>query len=133
MVNHQRGPPPRLWWEPPPTTQRGHPLYRGGGLCARCAETNFPAGINQGQQATPLSHQCTAELSSFLFLIPVVAAMGRVAVRRAFVGINWRKLTFISRDTVAMFCQLQAKVFFAKSSTSSHPSTPPPPLNCAEC
>ena len=28
-------------------------------LCARCAETNFPAGINQGQQATPLCHQWT--------------------------------------------------------------------------
>ena len=103
-----------------------YPLYRGGGLCARCAETNFPAGINQGQQATPLSHQCTAELSSFIFLIPVVAAMGRVAVRRAFVGINWRKLTFISRDTVAMFCQLQVKVFFCKIIHILPPTHPPP-------
>ena len=48
-----RGPPPPHWRPPPPTTHRGHTLCRGGGLCARCAETNFPAGINQGQQATP--------------------------------------------------------------------------------
>ena len=36
-----------------------HPL---GGLCARCAETNFPAGINQGQQATPPCRQCIASV-----------------------------------------------------------------------
>ena len=36
-----------------PHPQRILPLCRGGGLCARCADINFPAGINQGQQATP--------------------------------------------------------------------------------
>ena len=45
---------PPLAGGPPLPTHRGyHPLCRGGGLCARCADINFPAGINQGQQATP--------------------------------------------------------------------------------
>ena len=41
-----RGPPPPHWRPPPHTTHRGHPLCRGGGLCARCAETNFPRVSN---------------------------------------------------------------------------------------
>ena len=49
-----RGPPPPLGGRAAtPHPQRILPLCRGGGLCARCADINFPAGINQGQQATP--------------------------------------------------------------------------------
>ena len=37
----------------PPLKGDTHPLSGGGGPCARWAETNFPAGINQGQEAAP--------------------------------------------------------------------------------
>ena len=44
---------------PPASTHRsdGTPPIYGGSPSARCAETNFPAGINLGQWRLPPSHQ----------------------------------------------------------------------------
>ena len=51
--------------------------HHPGVVCtpARCAETNFPAGINLGRWPSPHSHhQCTL-VAKALVIIPVVTAM----------------------------------------------------------
>ena len=62
----------------PPTTQGGHPLPGGGGLCARWAVLNFPAGINQGLESLPPPTASALLQPPLVKTIPAVTAMGRV-------------------------------------------------------
>ena len=66
----RRGGPPPAHWRPPLT-----PPPRGVGLHAWCAETNFPAGINQAQQAAASAQQHCCFASSLAWEIPAVTAM----------------------------------------------------------
>ena len=57
-----------MGWAATHHPQRTHPLQRVG-LCARWADTNFPAGINQGQQATPPFATSALLINAFLGLM----------------------------------------------------------------
>ena len=71
------GPPSLLPCLPPLTTQGGHPLPGGGGLCAWCAVLNFPAGINQGLDSLPPPTASALLQPPLVKTIPAVTAMGR--------------------------------------------------------
>ena len=61
-VTHQAG-GGRL---PPIGGRHSRTLHGGGGLRTRCAETNFPAGINQAQQAAASAQQNCCYVSSLV-------------------------------------------------------------------
>ena len=63
--------------------RHSHPPPRGVGLHAWCAETNFPAGINQAQQAAASAQQHCCFASSLAWEIPAVTAMCQGAFGRA--------------------------------------------------
>ena len=71
------GPSSLLPCLPPLTTQGGHPLPGGGGLCAWCAVLNFPAGINQGLDSLPPPTASALLQPPLVKTIPVVTAMAQ--------------------------------------------------------
>ena len=88
------------------------------GTPARCAETNFPAGINLGQWPYPHSrHQCTLLIET-LVIIPVVTAMGlgagQVLVAAGGCGVlnRWRLSPASSQPSSPSWLQLMIIVFF---------------------
>ena len=75
ILDWNLNPPSLLPCLPPLTTQGGHPLPGGGGLCARCAVLNFPAGINQGLDSLPPPTASALVQPPLVKTIPVVTAM----------------------------------------------------------